>query len=103
MRHAAGIRVIGDKDIARLDVARLVKLLNCPLDGLVQHTDKGRDASPGTGQFAVPVGDARSHVEHLVDDGAHGRAAQGGEHLVGSRLERALDDLQRYRIVFVSH
>ena len=92
MRHAAVVRVIGDKDVARLDVARLVELFENPLDGLVQHADEGRDAGAGAGQLAVPVGDAGAHVEHFVDDRAHGGVAHGREHLVGRRLQRALDD-----------
>ena len=50
-------------------------LLQDALDRLVEHADEGRDAGARPGQLAVPVGDAGAHVEHFVDDRAHGRVA----------------------------
>jgi hypothetical protein len=57
-----------------------------PFHRLVEHTNKGGDAGAGRGKIAVAVGDARAHVEHLVDDGAHRGLPERCEHLVADRL-----------------
>ena len=43
--------------------------------------------APEETRFARAIGDRGPRVEHLVDDRAHRRPAQGGEHLVADRLD----------------
>src|SRR5262249_54100645 len=91
--HSAEVRIVRGEDVSRADVVGVQ--LDHPLHRLVEHADEGGDAGSRRGKVALAVGDARAHVEHLVDDRAHRRLAERGEHLVGDRLQRALDDLER--------
>src|SRR6202007_2287609 len=93
---AAVVGVVGREHVARLDAVGPVEL-DDPLDGLVEDADEGGDAGARGGEVAGAVGDGGAHVEDLVDDRAHRRLAERGEHLVADRLQRALDDLQRDR------
>ena len=95
MRDAAVERIVRDVNVARAD---LVVQLEDPPHRLVEHADERRDACTGRREVALGVGDAGAHVEHLVDDCAHRRLPQRGEHLVARRLHGALDDLERDRI-----
>ena len=101
MGDPAIVRVVGDEDVAGLDAARTAGAAvdrQDAFDGLVEHADERRDAGARTGDLAIAVGDAGSHVQHLVDDRAHRRLAHRGEHLVGGGLQRVLHDLQGDRV-----
>jgi len=95
VRDAAVVRVVRDEDVARAELAPAAVQLDDPLHRLVEAADEGGNARARGREIPVRVGDARAHVEHLVDDRAHRRPAHGAEHLVARRLQRALDDLQR--------
>ena len=95
---AAVERIVGDEQVAGPDALRRMELEHA-LHRLVEHADERGDSGAGGGDVAGAVGDSRARVEHLVDDRAHRGLAQGGEHLVADRLERALDDLERDRVL----
>ena len=86
MGDPAVVGIVGDEDITRFNVGRLIKLLHYLFDRLIEDADEGRDAGPGTGYLTMPVGDAGTHIEHFVDNCAHGGPAHRGEHFVGCRL-----------------
>ena len=96
VRDAAVEGIVRGEDVAGADVVAVQ--LDDPLDGLVEHADEGGDAGARRGEVPLAVGDAGAHVEHLVDDRAHRRLAERGEHLVADRLQRAVDDLEGDRV-----
>src|SRR5581483_9009939 len=97
VRDAAVVGVVRRKDVPGADAAGFVQL-DHPLDRLVEDADERRDPGARRGEVPLGVGDRGAEVEDLVDDRAHRRLAERGEHLVGDRLERALDDLEGDRI-----
>ena len=89
---AAVVGIVDDKNIARGNVTSFkliqrTKFLDELLDALIEHAHKRRYARPRASQFAMLIGDTGPHVEHFVDDGAHGRATHGREHFVGGGLD----------------
>src|SRR5262249_10481864 len=98
-RHAPVERIVGREDVTGPDLARRTVELDDPLHRLVEHADERWNACSRRGEVPVAVGDAGAHVEHLVDDCAHRRLPERGEHLVADRVTPVLDVLQGDRVV----
>ena len=92
MGDAAVMGVVGQEEIAVADGGAVAG--DDMGHGLVKRADEGGDARAGGDEPARGIGDAGAAVEHLVDDRAHGRFLEDGEHFVRRRRERAFDDRQ---------
>src|SRR5271163_1509123 len=114
MGDAAIVRVVGDENIARLDLLPAHDLKE-PLNRLVESADEAGNAGARCDEIALRIGDARAHVQHFVDDRAHRRLFEHGEHLIRCGRKRLLDDVEReavgglrrarraYRMSFCEH
>ena len=103
MGDAAVIGIVGGEDVARARCRPACRTCaTMTFTALSSTPMKAGMPAPDEASVALGVGDAGAHVEHLVDDRAHRRLPHGGEHLVGGRLQRVLDDFQRDRVVCVA-
>ena len=93
---AAAVRIVGDKDIARVDI--VAELGDYRLDGRIEHADETRNTGARAGQLTVNVGDGHAEIEHLIDHRAHGGAGHRSEHFIRDGGQRKLNDFRRKRI-----
>ena len=82
-RAVAGVGIVGEEDVAFLDLA-VIALLEAPEEGAELADD----------HFALGVGDHRESVVLLPDAGRHRGAEQHGVHLRARVAHRVLDDVE---------
>src|SRR5688572_1529575 len=89
---AHGVAVVGEKNIAGLDVFPAPKR-DLRLDRVGEPADKHRQPQPDRNRVAVGVEESNSKVLRFVDDRVVCGAHQVGLHLAGDRHQGAANDL----------
>ena len=94
--HAPVEGVVHDEDVARLDAVAVVPEQR--LHGGRDRAEVERNAHRLGHGLAPRVTEGGREVHAVADDGRMGGADDRRRHLVGDRLERVGDDLQRHRV-----
>src|SRR5690606_5536874 len=104
MCPAAAIGIVGHEHVAGMNVPRGSEFLENRLHGRIQRADESRYAVALRDQPARTVRETDAEIERFIDDRAHAGAPLGDEHLLADGDERALDELERERVVrFLGH
>ncbi len=90
---AEAVRVVGEEDVARVDVLAEV-LPDVPHDRR-ERPELDGEGQPLRDQLAVAVAERRRVVHRVADDRRVRAAHHDERHLVGHRRERVLDHLER--------
>src|SRR6184192_3150712 len=94
MRPTAFVRRVGDKNVTRMDLARLIMLERrryCRIEGC----QKARYSIALGQQIANSISGANGKVGSFVDNRAHAGPQHCIEHLLAQSDERVLNDLKR--------